>query len=190
MRTFAYLISSFCILLFLSCSKKENDKGKQNVIESYDFETTFPFSSAKKVILISYPDRMLWDTVVKGPDQMYTQIIENGKLKIDTSRIIDKAYLDKNQTKKLFDLLYNYKCKDTMIAACYMPRHAFVFYDDKDKAYASIEICFGCMRSNESKGVKEFMYCEKQIADLQTFSESVGVRSEVSDETATNSHHD
>jgi len=53
------------------------------------------------------------------------------------------AVLDASQVQKLQDVFQ--KEPDRLImAGCYSPHHAFVFFDAQDKVVAHLSICFGC----------------------------------------------
>lgn len=155
----------FIFLIGFSCFS-QNSKikwglyGKKTVEER---RATFPFSDAKKVLLVAFP----------SPNQLVVD--EDGKeLAIDSLNLIrwkfniiksfelperkNKYYateivqLNQNQIDSLSHILINYKLKKDKLPkeyvvfgiGCYTPRNAILFLDDNDKVLSYIEICFEC----------------------------------------------
>jgi hypothetical protein len=89
-----------------------------------------------KVRLISYPSRTFWgmDKKILGSD---------GKISIDKEFIIDDLFLNKGNQSQLILILKDKEFSEEA-AACYEPRHLFVFYDDKGKILGYYEICLEC----------------------------------------------
>lgn len=53
--------------------------------------------------------------------------------------------LSTSQVEHLLDAVVRPHSSPAFAAACYEPRHAFVFYDDHHQPVAHIEICFSCI---------------------------------------------
>lgn len=140
------------------------------------FEETYPFSAANRVEIISYPIRHIWDTTnIDGNTYLNEGVIEDGKIRIKKSKIIDKIKLSNEETHLLFEVLYNTECRETMEMACYDPRHAFLFFDKKNVVFAAIEICFDCLNSEFTDGVVPFYWCFEKEASVSDYLKSVGV---------------
>ena len=120
---------------------------------------------------------MRWDTI-NGISKDYYEysILEKGRMKDFEENTIEKIRLDKSQSEELFDILYNTNCMTSMGAACYEPRHSFIFYNKEQKPYAAIEVCLDCYGSRETKGIKEVEFCDRKITKLRTFLESIGIK--------------
>ena len=132
---------------------------------------TFPFSQAAKVEIISFPEDKFRLTET---EQTYD--IVDGKMQFDESIILQRIVLDNKQKEVLFGILYDYKKKDEFHGAdCYRPNHRILFYDDKQRIIAFLEICFICEGYKLSAGFKpEELYHDK-FTQLETFFKSVGV---------------
>lgn len=157
------IIIFFTLILLISC-------GKGNKIP-------YPFSKSEYIEVISYGNRMDWDTI-NGMSKDYYEysILDKGRIKDFEKNSIEKVRLNKPQEEELYEILYNTNCFSPEVAACYEPRHSFIFYNKDQKRYAAIEVCLKCLGSRETKGVKKIEFCEEKITKLKTFLESIGIK--------------
>lgn len=130
----------------------------------------FPFSKAKKVVMISYPNE---DGFVIMNDDGTTRISKNDSLDLakfgfkiekefkfqyndtlpikvfDVTKIVG---LNTNEINDLSNLMFNFNYKvinkkkpiESSITKCYTPRNAFIFLDEKQNVISVLEICFEC----------------------------------------------
>lgn len=79
----------------------------------------------------------------------FVPIIENGELH---KSVIDRngVLLDVSQVDRLLDAVARPHSDFDVRAACYFPRHAFVFFDEKHQPVAFVEICFSCIAEDTS----------------------------------------
>lgn len=73
------------------------------------------------------------------------QIIKDGKL--DNTVQGEGKKLTNEQLNKLDEIFSSGAAIDELVnglSGCYIPRHAIVYYDEKDKPVASMSICFEC----------------------------------------------
>jgi hypothetical protein len=147
--------------------------------QNFKFSNTYPFSKASYIRVISYPDRNLWDHTKKekGSYQVNNEIVKNGKINFDMSRIVDNVKLTTKQADDIFQILYNKKCLMEEVAACYDPRHMILFYDSNDKVIEYIEFCFDCSNYQTSDSVTRFSGCPKKFDMLYNEFIKVGVKS-------------
>ena len=163
MRIKNFLLYSFFFLQVLSCTNKKEER----------YNETFLFAKADEIEILSYPNRNDWDS--NG------EVIDNGKVKLDQKRIVQRIMITKLQSEKLFDILYNFSCKDQEVnAACYEPRHSIIFYKKK-KAFAFIEICLDCMNTHSTDGIKHFGFCAEKINAIDDLFHKVGLTKPVND---------
>lgn len=84
------------------------------------------------------------------------------------------------EVDKLTDIFYNYgfrgKIYTMSLAACYSPRNAILFLDNKGKIIEFIEICFECQRVSKSSDKVSLgeMYDQKLNMLFELFKE-VGI---------------
>ena len=147
----------------LSCKKKTKD--------------IYPFSKCDYIEVISYENRMNWDTI-NGMSKDYYEysILENGRMEVFKKNTIEKIRLNKEQNENLLNILYNTNCFVSEASACYEPRHSLIFYNAENKPFASIEVCLDCYGSRKTKGIKEIEFCETKINKLREFLESIGIK--------------
>lgn len=136
--------------------------GKKSVEER---RATFPFSEAKKVVLVAFPspftvfedeeDDMLKKDSVDIVD-WGLNVVKTFKLpERETKYIaIEMIELDQNQIDSLSHILINYKLKNDKLpdnyevygVGCYQPRNAILFLDSNEIVISYIEICFECIQ--------------------------------------------
>jgi len=92
-------------------------------------------------------------------------IAKNGRLHqgiINT----DGVLLNPSQVEKLQDV-YQKDSDGKIMAKCFLPHHAFVFFDAQDKIVAHLSVCFQCGTSSSSKKWKSNTYLSfKKVALL------------------------
>jgi len=99
--------------------------------------------------------------------------------------IIDKNYklhkgiiasatvtLTKKQTSKLISILAQPPKQRHIPAACFIPHHAFVFYDADNDVVAHVSICFMCIGRTASPSN---LRAKLDYASLEKFSRSIGL---------------
>ncbi|WP_395063581.1 hypothetical protein [Flavobacterium sp.] len=165
-NTLTYFYSILLFVFFGFNCFSQNSKiqwglfGKKTVEER---RAIFPFSEAKKVLLVAFP----------GPNQSVVNEDRN-ELAIDSLNLvrwnykiiksfelpnkINKYYatevveLNQNQVDSLSTILINYKLKRDKLpkeysilgTGCYNPRNAILFLDSNEKIISYIEVCFEC----------------------------------------------
>ena len=97
-------------------------------------------------------------------------VIKNGRL--DSSVVNRKgAVLNAEQTQRLLAAVTGKHPEHEWIAACFNPRHAFVFYDASDHPVASVAVCFECNNAETEPPQKDQSYdmaaLEKLRAELK-----------------------
>lgn len=182
---FFRILIVFVATILISCGEKKQTNedaevelakflAAQYVKETgeFDISKTYPFSDARRIEILSYPDRFVWDTL---PTSSHSPI-QNGQIAIEQSRVKERVELSLTQKADLFNLLYNTKCNLPSSAACYDPRHAVIFFDKDDKAFAYIEICLSCLTTKESKDVNIGELCSEKITDIRNMFKNFGIK--------------
>ncbi|MCK6607840.1 MAG: hypothetical protein L6Q46_05985 [Flavobacterium sp.] len=153
--------------------------GKKTVEER---RATFPFSEAKKVVLVAFPspnavfedeeDDMLKkdsiDIVGWGLNVLKTYKLPQRE---DKYIAIEKIELSQNQIDSLSHILINYKLKNDKLpetytvyaSGCYEPRNAILFLDTNDTVISYFEICFECHEFSQ-------LPMDKTIVNMNTIS--------------------
>lgn len=128
-----------------------------------------------KVELLSYPDRMMWDTIpYKTKNYFYKELTDNGKLNFDTTLVKERLILNESQLKELNILLQENCYVQENVAACYMPRHLILFRDKNNKIIAYNEFCFDCVGSRNSKNLDDYQsFC---MTDMMEFFKKSGIK--------------
>lgn len=93
---------------------------------------------------------------------------------------IESIELNTSQVDTFSNLLFNYQLNKprltTWHSACYSPRNAILFIDDKNKVVALIEICFECWEMKFSfDRVNERTRCW-QLDNIKSLFASVGIK--------------
>ena len=147
-----YLSLLLVVLFFFSCQK----------------EITSLLPGIVKVELLSYPDRMIWDTIsYKKEKSFYKELVDNGKLTFDTTMVKESLILNQSQLNELSILLQETCYIPESVAACYMPRHLILFRDKNNRIIAYNEFCFDCVGSRNSKNLDNYQsFCMNNMAEL------------------------
>lgn len=143
------------------------------------YERTFPFDQSDRIEILSYPVRFTWDTVRAGENTYINDelIAPNGRVRLPKVKIKDRVRLDREQRARLFDALCNKPCAEDekMVAACYDPRHAVIFYDRQGKAIAFLELCLECYQKRHTEGIPVQDLCAAKVNSLHQLFQDFGV---------------
>lgn len=95
----------------------------------------FPFNKSEKIVIVSFDVHLGKLPVVNNL--------------VDTAKISEYIILNNAQTDSLTNILlnYNYPVTNTVFViseTCYDPRHAILFYNEKNDLIAYLELCFSC----------------------------------------------
>ncbi len=173
----------FIVIVFLSLFSCKEEKAKERefiVIEPSVSKSInkreFPLKDVAKVELLSYPDRIRWDSIsIKGEIPFRKSLVENHKLTFDSTMIKERVVLNEIQKKELYTLITCDTCvPGEMTAACYMPRHLILFRDKKNKIVGYQEFCFQCVGSRTSKNLERFQeFC---FSDMNKLFRKFGIK--------------
>lgn len=151
---------------------------------------SFPFSKATKVKIVSYNTEFVSEHPTplppigkNGDSTMIKEIIETQKNLINLQDIIGKEHLkgikqmkslNLKEILELSKILYNtcgkFSGADVEGVKCFFPRNAVLFYDENDKVFEILEICFEChgIRFKSEKSLEINYMCDsfyKKIED-------------------------
>lgn len=160
-------------------TKSSHKFGRVSNINFSERIKKFPFNIAVSIQLISFEDQT-------GGGQLdtatiiYNENMPKSKMATCINPFKESKKLNLIQIDKLTDIWFNYKpigySHVTNFGACYSPRNAILFLDEKGKVFDFIEICFSClhMRSFSNKiAVEE--ECDHKINMVKEFFKSVGI---------------
>ncbi|WP_293787644.1 hypothetical protein [uncultured Pedobacter sp.] len=133
----------------------------------------YPFNRTEFVSLISFID-----TISKFSSHLP---VKKGVL--DTGMVKEEIRLSKQDINKLTDLLFNYGYRSKKYGviedgmSCYDPHNAILFFNDKRKVIAYIEICFDCLRMQfSSNKIRIGEKCTEKFNMLKNFFTSTGIK--------------
>jgi hypothetical protein len=89
--------------------------------------------------------------------------------------------LNKLQIDKLTDIWFNFDALGdnhvTDFGACYTPKNAILFLDERGKVFDFIEICFSCLHMYDfSKNIKADDKCDHTINMIKKFFKTEGIK--------------
>lgn len=143
------ILKIICFLFIILISDSCNLKHKREINSIFD--------KVNRIEILAYVDRNKWNQE-DNLDYLKLNFIQNGRLEINKKYLKNRIYLNKEQIEILKNKLI--KCNtENWAAACYDPRHALLFYDQKDKIFGHIEMCFDCNGSRSSENLKNFSEC-------------------------------
>ena len=129
----------------------------------------YPFNKASSIKLVSFPCK----------EEGMCGIPTNGD-RIVLDQLKEIKTLNLAQVDQLTNILYNYSFRGKFDFAletlCYNPRNAILFFDDKGKLFAYIELCFECINSElSSPRIKLGDNCAGKYQLLQNFFAKSGI---------------
>jgi len=126
------------------------------------------------------------------------QILKEGKL--DKTVQGEGKKLSLEQTSKLEKIFASGAAIDELVnglSGCYIPRHAIVYYNEKDEPVASMSICFECEgirfyspsypRNHYSSNEKLVKKAQEKLKEIKAIVESLGIKTEFKMEETTTS---
>jgi len=171
----------FLIIVFIFISCKESapkNKSALNEISEVRIDGSiskvikkrdFPIKNFSKIELISYYNRIYWDTIKHDGEQPFNKdLVDNYKLTFDSTMIQERVILNKIQEKELLNLMISDTCVPQEIsAACYNPRHMIVFRDQKNRIIGYNEFCINCNGARNSSNLDGYQkYCLYEMGRL------------------------
>lgn len=135
----------------------------------------FPITNFSKIEVVSYYDRIMWDTLEYKKEVPFRKIlVDKYKLTFDSTKIQERVVLNKIQEKELINLMVSDTCvPEELSAACYKPRHMILFRDKKSRIIGYNEFCIECVGSRNSDNLNGFQkYC---YSDMQKLLEKFGI---------------
>jgi len=119
----------------------------------------FPFSKAKKILLVSYADYAFRippedDTIVAPPPLGINRyVIREEGFKDRVYNTIEEVDLELSDVQLLSNIVVNFRLKKfkkgLLVAGslCYEPRNSILFFDENNDIICCLEICFDCWES-------------------------------------------
>jgi hypothetical protein len=143
---------------------KGRNARQQPIIEDRDTTGVDPFTSAARVELWHYRDRMKWWNKT-FPDNR--PLFQDGKVNLPVDSIQRLVVLDSALRKGFHEVLYlDQMCEEFLVAGCYSPRNLLVFYQADGGVIGCIEICVECAGGYVSNGLRPVIFCPERTSVL------------------------
>lgn len=142
----------------------------------------YPFSKAVKIAVVSYPSWMSISINEKYKDGSFKEGLHVIKGKLYRSSIKEYVTLNTSQRDNLTNIIFNTAFRKTGYneiekAACFDPRNAILFYDNRGQIFDYIEICFECKNDvSFSKKIDIGTLCNQKYDMLKKFLIDVGLK--------------
>ena len=168
---------------------------KYNLTKRLSF---YPFNKASKIEIVSFSLNYVkkdWlayydqrAVLIEGDTINREKYIQNGQpfvlpMKND-SILFDKMnqikILTLSEEIEISDILYNscYRWSDweDKVLGCYFPRNAIIFFDENDKPFGYLEICFECRAiEKSSQNIKLIENCDYLYEELEKYFNKLGI---------------
>lgn len=186
------ILVTFCLLIsFINASaqKKLEQCYRTNKIPVEKRNQNYPYNKSTKIVFASFEDNSrklkLFENTKLNKNginsfmdgevmKIYVDSLKKDLSKYNPDLFEEKVELSENQKNELTDLIYNFgnnhKNAVMWAASCYMPRNAILFFDENDKLFEFVEICFECnnyrtnskkMELNNNCGEKLYLFREQ-----------------------------
>lgn len=189
---------SVLLLMFSIISFGQKKYSTNEIINS------FPFSKTTKVKIISYNIDFVSEHPIplppvgkNGDSTIIKKIIENQKNLIRLPDIIGKEQiegikqtktLNLKETIEISKILYNtcgkFSNGNREGVKCFFPRNAILFYDENDKVFEILEICFEChgVRFMSDKSMEINYMCDDFYQKIENYFKANGFSTQFSRE--------
>ena len=161
----------------------------------------YPFNKASKIKIVSYnldfakdngyepappPPKTKEDSVKLNEFYNRPRSIDFREIiKTQSEKgIVESKTLNLEEISKISHIIFN-TCEKYLItmvsqSGCFFPRNAIVFYDENDKVFEIIEICFQCgnLESYPSNFLDWKSICEFMYPELEKFFKSKGLQTQ------------
>lgn len=111
------------------------------------------FEQTKKIEILAYLDRNQWEKEDNPKYYSPVNYIKDKKIDIKEKYLKNRIVLNSTQINKLKNELINSEVENWE-AACYNPRHAIIFYNNKNEVFGYVELCFDCNGSYYSPNME------------------------------------
>lgn len=138
---------------------------------------------------VKYSYAMVYLYNVDGNLRGSHQILKEGKL--DKTVQGEGKKLSGEQTSKLEKIFASGAAIDELVnglSGCYIPRHAIVYYNEKDEAVASMSICFECEgirfyspsypRNHYASSDKTIKEAETKLSEIKEIIKALGIKTD------------
>lgn len=161
----------------------------------------FPFSKARKVLLVSYKDYAFSlppnddDTIfVPPPSGINRYVIHNEEFRDRIYHTVEEAELKLSDVEQLSNIIVNFRLKkfeSGLVVAhslCYTPRNSILFFDEHGLIICNYEICFDCWESfmkpdTDNLTTHDDVYgCEKKLELIRELFRKNGIKYGVEDD--------
>ena len=142
---------------------KTNSSKKENIVDLSKRINSYPFNKSSQIKILSYnlnSDGMTTaskETYNKETGKTVTNLdyntgIELPRKNLDSlslENVVQIKTLTIPQIAKISDILYNTCSRlktncSQIVRGCYLPRNAILFFDENNKVFEYLEICFEC----------------------------------------------
>jgi hypothetical protein len=152
MKNILIIFSLFLSIQFATAQKQ--DCGWFGTMKPAERMKQFPFDTAKRIVLISFPSEIDF-YVMKQKSTSSAKFIRTEKVTLtkyphEYNILQEKELTALADIDKLSNILINYKVRKgyprdvVSVTGCYEPRNGILFYDENNVLVCFIEICFEC----------------------------------------------
>jgi hypothetical protein len=164
-----------------------SDKPEKLINTKYNLETRlnfYPYNQSVQVKIVSFDAQV--DTGKSFPEQRFIYKLPITNDTICFSKLDGIVSLNPQQIDSLTDILYNTCFRWTIVqtskSGCYLPHNAIIFFDNNNKPFEYIEICFDCrLLQYSSDKIVKFEDCDFALKDLREYFKILGLKTSISD---------
>lgn len=175
-------------------SKFHNSK-KENIVDLSKRINSYPFNKSSQIKIISYnlnSDGMTTaskETYNKETGKTVTNLdyntgIELPRKNLDSlslENVVQIKTLTIPQIAKISDILYNTCSRlktncSQIVRGCYLPRNAILFFDENDKVFEYLEICFECKTKETFGKIENLDLSDNMFTHLEKYFNEIGIQ--------------
>lgn len=205
---FRFLFCFLFFGIFLSsCTSNKFERYHKNMeckkiknLSTKERNQNYPYNKASRIAFVSFlgnidklpkPEKIKLDDDEIYFEEVYTpisvmvdyfNILREDFSKYNPKDFEESIVLDESQKNELTNLVFNYGYRKyngkEKIANCYTPQNAILFFDENDKLFEFVEICFECHKYDLSdrKSFDLGEDCSDKLDLLQNLFAKVGIK--------------
>ncbi len=176
----------------------ENNKSQKKASAIFNLSkriNSYPFNKASQIKIISYNlnsdgmtrvsaetyDKETGITVTNLDYNIGIELPRNNLDSLSLENVTQIKTLNLSQVEKLSDILYNTCSRlkinySLIIRGCYLPRNAILFFDENDKVFEYLEICFECKTKESFGKIENLDLSDYMYKDLEKYFNNLGIR--------------
>lgn len=202
MKSKIILIGIILFIAFVSNAQKSkipqpktNSSKKENIVNLSKRINSYPFNKSSQIKIISYNlnsngmTSVSKETYNKETGKTVTNLNYNAGIELPRKNLDSISLENAAQIKtltilqiaKISDILYNTCSRlktncSQIVRGCYLPRNAILFFDENNKVFEYLELCFECKTKETFGKIENLDLSDNMFTHLEKYFNEIGIQ--------------